>query len=107
MFVISGALNETAGFANQTLHIPSLVQMPYYQSLASGSIGTPAIYNPYLPKGLRWSKTGLDSSSTARLYHSTAMLLLDASLLIAGSNPDLDVEPIPRPSRVRWMGSGV
>ena len=92
MLVINGASNGTAGFANQTLYTPSLAQMPYYQSLASGPVGTPAIYNPNAPKGSRWSNAGLDSSSIARLYHSSAMLLPDASVLIAGSNPNLDVE---------------
>lgn len=43
------------------------------------------IYNPDLPKGQRWS-TGA-SSTIPRLYHSVALLLLDGSLLISGSNP--------------------
>ena len=58
--------------------------MPYYQSLASGPVGTPAIYNPSAPKGSCWPNAGPDSSSIAKLYHS--------SVLIAGSNPNLVVE---------------
>jgi len=92
MLVINGATNGTAGFANQTFYVPSLDQMPFFQSLASGPVGTPAIYNPNTPKGSRWSNVGLGSSSIARMYHSTAILLPDASVLIAGSNPNLDVE---------------
>ncbi|KAH7923300.1 DUF1929-domain-containing protein [Leucogyrophana mollusca] len=91
MLVINGALNGTAGFSNQTLYTPSIDQMPYYQSLASGPVGTPAIYNPSAPKGSRWSNAGLGSSNIARMYHSSAMLLPDASVLVAGSNPNLDV----------------
>lgn len=91
MLLVNGARNGTAGYANQTLYVPSLDQMPFYQSLASGPVGTPAIYNPKAPKGSRWSDAGLSSSSIARLYHSTAILLPDASVLIAGSNPNIDV----------------
>lgn len=99
MLVINGGQNGTAGFANQTLYTLSLAQMPFYQSLASGPIGTPAIYNPNAPKGSRWSNAGLGSSSIARLYHSGAMLLPDASVMIAGSNPNLDVElSVPYPT---------
>lgn len=91
MLLVNGGQNGTAGYANQTLYVPSLNQMPYYQSLASGPIGTPAIYNPNAPQGSRWSTAGLSTSSIARLYHSSAILLPDASVLIAGSNPNIDV----------------
>ena len=43
------------------------------------------IYNPTAALGQRWS-TG-PSSTIARMYHSVALLLLDGTLLIAGSNP--------------------
>lgn len=43
------------------------------------------IYDPSAPLGKRWS-TGA-SSQIPRLYHSVALLLLDGTLLIAGSNP--------------------
>ncbi|MCJ1293606.1 hypothetical protein MMC34_005161 [Xylographa carneopallida] len=43
------------------------------------------IYQPSMPLGQRWS-TGA-TSSIARLYHSVALLLLDGTLMIAGSNP--------------------
>ncbi|KAL4063440.1 glyoxal oxidase [Scleroderma citrinum] len=91
MLLVNGASNGTAGYANQTLYVPSLDQMPFYQSLASGPVARPAIYNPKAPKGSRWSDAGLSASSIARLYHSTAILLPDASVLIAGSNPNIDV----------------
>ena len=69
MLVINGATNGTAGFANQTLYTTSLAQMPFFQSLASGPVSTPAIYNPNAPKGSRWSNAGLGSSNIARMYH--------------------------------------
>ena len=83
MLVLNGATNGTAGFANQTLYVPSLAQMPFFQSLASGPVGTPAIYNP---------NAGLSSTSIAKMYHSVVLLLPDASVFIAGSDPNIDVE---------------
>jgi hypothetical protein len=66
-------------------------QMPFWESFASGPVGTPAIYDPAQLPGSRWSNAGLSNSPIARLYHSSAILLPDASVLIAGSNPNLDV----------------
>lgn len=43
------------------------------------------IYNPAAPAGQRF-QTGA-SSTIARLYHSVALLLLDGTMMIAGSNP--------------------
>ncbi|EIW74075.1 glyoxal oxidase [Coniophora puteana RWD-64-598 SS2] len=92
MLVINGASNGTAGFANRTLDVQTLDEMPYFESLASGPVTQPAIYNPKAPAGQRWSTAGLGSSNIARMYHSTAILLPDGSVLLAGSNPNLDVQ---------------
>jgi hypothetical protein len=43
------------------------------------------IYDPAAPFGQRWT-TGA-SSTIARLYHSVSTLLLDGTILVAGSNP--------------------
>ncbi len=43
------------------------------------------LYNPAKPLGQRFST--LASSTIARLYHSVALLLLDGTLMVAGSNP--------------------
>ena len=91
LLVVNGGQNGTAGYAQATGQTPSFNLMPYGESLASGPVGTPAIYNPNMPSGSRWSNAGLASSNIARLYHSSAMLLPDASVLIAGSNPNVDV----------------
>ncbi|KAJ6629107.1 glyoxal oxidase N-terminus-domain-containing protein [Mycena sp. CBHHK59/15] len=91
MLVISGGLNGTAGFGQATFVTPTLDQMPFDESFASGPVFTPAIYDPYAPSGSRWSNAGLSASKIARLYHSSAILLPDASILVAGSNPNLDV----------------
>ena len=91
LFLVNGGLNGTAGYAQGTGQTATYGQMPYGESLASGPIGTPAIYNPNMPPGQRWSNAGLGTSNIARLYHSSAILLADGSVLIAGSNPNYDV----------------
>ncbi|KAG6853181.1 hypothetical protein C0991_006291 [Blastosporella zonata] len=88
MLVVNGALNGTAGYALQT---GESNVMPYGMSLAGGPVGTPALYDPNAPAGQRWTNAGFASSSIARMYHSSAMLLPDGSVLIAGSNPNVDV----------------
>lgn len=62
--------------------------------LAQDPTLTALIYDPKLPLGQRWS-TGA-SSTIPRLYHSVALLLLDGTLLITGSNPV--EQPILTPS---------
>ncbi|WVR07362.1 hypothetical protein IAU60_004403 [Kwoniella sp. DSM 27419] len=72
----------TAGYGNDRYSIgTSYGQAPVYM---------PAIYNASAPLGGRWNRTGLVASDNERMYHSTAILLPDASILIAGSNPNAD-----------------
>ncbi|KAF9807896.1 hypothetical protein IEO21_08035 [Rhodonia placenta] len=91
MLVVNGGKNGTAGYSKMTLETPELSQMPYGESLAAGPVGKPAIFDPTAASGSHWSNDGFDTSNIARLYHSSAILLPDASVLIAGSNPNLDV----------------
>ncbi|KAI8853436.1 hypothetical protein BC829DRAFT_373407 [Chytridium lagenaria] len=44
------------------------------------------LYNPLAPLGSRWSV--LDSSTIPRMYHSSAMLLPDGRVMVAGSSPN-------------------
>ncbi|KAG8693540.1 hypothetical protein FRC09_010439, partial [Ceratobasidium sp. 395] len=90
LLVINGALNGTAGYAQMTGETPTYDQMPFGMSLASGPVLTPAIYDPNAAPGQRWNRFG-QPSSIPRLYHSTALLLPDGSVLVAGSNPNVDV----------------
>ncbi|TCD71993.1 hypothetical protein EIP91_000125 [Steccherinum ochraceum] len=89
--LVNGGLNGTAGYATQTRQTLSYSDMPYGMSLAAGPQFQPALYDPSKPAGQRWSNAGLDASTIPRLYHSSAILLPDASVLIAGSNPNVDV----------------
>ncbi|KAJ7139027.1 glyoxal oxidase N-terminus-domain-containing protein [Mycena epipterygia] len=91
MLMVNGGNNGTAGYATATGQTTNFADMPFDMSLASGPVGTPAIYDPTATAGSRWSNAGLASSKIARLYHSSAILLPDASVLIAGSNPNVDV----------------
>ncbi|THU78883.1 DUF1929-domain-containing protein [Dendrothele bispora CBS 962.96] len=91
LLVVNGGLNGTAGYANQTLLTESFSDMPFGMSLASGPVGTPAEYDPKAVSGSRWSNQGFSSTQIVRLYHSSAILLPDASVMIAGSNPSVDV----------------
>ena len=91
LLVINGGEYGTAGYAQRTGTTTTYGAMPYGQSLATGPVGQPAIYNPNAPAGSRWSTAGLSSSNIPRLYHSSAILLPDGSVMVAGSNPNPDV----------------
>lgn len=89
--LLNGAQYGTAGYGNRTGTTPTLGQMPYGPSLAAGPVFQPLIYNPNAPAGSRWSSAGLSKSTIPRMYHSTALLLPDGSVMVAGSNPNADV----------------
>ncbi|WVQ64379.1 uncharacterized protein L199_002544 [Kwoniella botswanensis] len=79
----NGVNMGTAGYGDEKYSIgQSYGQAPLYQ---------PAIYNPSAPSGKRWSRDGLGESIQERMYHSSAILLPDSSVLISGSNPNKDV----------------
>ena len=91
MLLLNGGAYGTAGYATQTGQAASLAQMPYGESLATDPVFQPLIYNPNAAAGSRWSNAGLGNSTVPRLYHSTAVLLPDGSVMVAGSNPNADV----------------
>lgn len=55
-------------------------------NLARNPTTRPLIYDPSAPLGERWT-TGT-ASPIPRLYHSVALLLLDGTVMVAGSNPE-------------------
>ena len=91
LLILNGGTNGTAGFSQATGQTSDFSQMPFAESLASGPVFTPSLYDPDAAPGQRWSNAGLGASTIPRLYHSTAILLPDASVLVAGSNPNIDV----------------
>ncbi|KAH7099926.1 DUF1929-domain-containing protein [Auriculariales sp. MPI-PUGE-AT-0066] len=91
MLMINGAKMGTAGYTTQTPEIQRTQDLPFGLSLAAQEVLTPAIYYPDQPRGQRWSNSGLAASTIPRMYHSTAIVLPDASVFVAGSNPNGDV----------------
>ncbi|KAJ7027174.1 glyoxal oxidase N-terminus-domain-containing protein [Mycena alexandri] len=52
---------------------------------------TPVVYDPIGAAGRRFSSQGIPASTIPRLYHSTATLTPNGSILLAGSNPNVDI----------------
>jgi hypothetical protein len=79
---LNGAQLGTAGYGNNTYAIG--------HSYADDPVMTPALYDPSLPAGQRWSRDNISASTVPRMYHSSATLLPDGSVFVSGSNPSPD-----------------
>jgi hypothetical protein len=90
LLLLNGGQKGTAGYAIGTPNTPDS-KMPFGRSLAAEPVLRPVIYDPAAAKGSRWSTQGLSASQIPRLYHSSAILLPDGSVVVAGSNPNPDV----------------
>jgi len=77
---VNGAAAGTAGYGGEDF-APG-------NSYATNPLHTPVIYDPVTSQ---WGNAGLGSSGISRMYHSSAILLPDGSVFIAGSNPHADV----------------
>lgn len=82
ILMLNGAATGVAGYGNESIAVG--------QSYADNPLLTPLIYNPNAPKGKRWGRDGLSASTIPRMYHSSATLLPDGSVFVAGSNPNAD-----------------
>ncbi|KAG8983705.1 hypothetical protein FRB90_005824, partial [Tulasnella sp. 427] len=83
LFLCNGANTGTAGYGTDS--------WTKGDSYADVPLLTPLIYDPSKPAGSRFSSEGLSASTIPRMYHSTATLLPDGSVFIAGSSPHPDV----------------
>ncbi|GAA5885181.1 hypothetical protein JCM6882_007263 [Rhodosporidiobolus microsporus] len=79
VLLVNGAAQGVAGYGNVKDEIGA--------SNAREPVKQPVLYDPIEVKGKRFSKN-FPSSSIERLYHSSATLLPDGSVWIAGSNPN-------------------
>ncbi|ODO00257.1 hypothetical protein I350_06886 [Cryptococcus amylolentus CBS 6273] len=97
MWMGNGVGMGTAGYGDDGYSIgQSYGQEPLY---------TPAIYDPSAPQGSRWNRDNIGTSNQERMYHSSAILLPDSSLMVSGSNPNKDVTFDPWPTSYsveRW-----
>ncbi|KAH7098653.1 hypothetical protein BKA62DRAFT_810528 [Auriculariales sp. MPI-PUGE-AT-0066] len=88
--MINGVRMGTAGYTTDTPTVKT-GRSPKCHSTCRSPRTPSAIYNPSKPKGSRWSSDGLKTSAIPHLYHSTAILIPDGRVLVAGSNPGADV----------------
>lgn len=83
VMIVNGAKSGLAGYGN--------VYNPIGQSNADHPALGALLYRPSAPANQRFSSEGIPASGIPRLYHSTATLLPDGSIMIAGSSPNADV----------------
>ncbi|KAI0741782.1 copper radical oxidase [Daedaleopsis nitida] len=82
ILMLNGAQTGTAGYGKEAWTIN--------ESYADNALLMPSMYDPSAPMGKRWSRDGLSPSTVPRMYHSSATLLPDGSVFVAGSNPHAD-----------------
>ncbi|KDN37723.1 hypothetical protein RSAG8_09991, partial [Rhizoctonia solani AG-8 WAC10335] len=95
--MVNGGRKGIAGYGNVKLQVGS--------SNADDPVFTPVLYDPRAPVGRRFTSEGMPSSNIPRLYHSVATLVPDGSIMIAGSNPNLDLSTVEFATeyRVEWL----
>ncbi|KAG7095570.1 hypothetical protein E1B28_006303 [Marasmius oreades] len=82
VLVVNGAQTGIASYDN--------VNDPVGHSNADHPAFTPVIYDPAAPAGSRFTSSGIPASTIPRMYHSTASLTPNGSVMLAGSNPNTD-----------------
>ena len=97
VLIVNGGKSGIAGYGNVLGQVG--------QSNADNPVFTPVLYDPSAPAGKRFDSS-LPTSDIPRLYHSVATLTPNGSVMIAGSNPNLDKsnEKYQTEYRVEWLG---
>ncbi|GAA5949534.1 hypothetical protein JCM10213_002590 [Rhodosporidiobolus nylandii] len=90
IFLVNGAQQGIAGYGNVRDEIGA--------SNSREPAKEPVLYNPNAAKGKRFTR-GFPSAKYERLYHSSATLLPDGSVWIAGSNPNDGVSTVTYATR--------
>lgn len=96
ILLINGGRSGIAGYGN--------VKHQIGHSNAADPVFTPTLYDPSAPVGKRFTND-LPTSNIPRLYHSVASLTPNGSVMIAGSNPNLDRSDVEYGTeyRVEWL----
>lgn len=82
ILIVNGAKTGISGYGN--------VKDQVGASNADNPAFTPVLYDPAAPTGRRFSSAGMPTSDIPRLYHSVATLTPEGTIMVAGSNPNLD-----------------
>ncbi|KAJ7767069.1 glyoxal oxidase N-terminus-domain-containing protein [Mycena olivaceomarginata] len=85
--IVNGAQTGFAAYGTVGI-VPDIVGP---SSNADHPAFTPVVYDPTGAAGHRFSSQGIPASTIPRLYHSTATLTPNGSILLAGSNPNNDI----------------
>ncbi|KAK7062811.1 hypothetical protein VNI00_000304 [Paramarasmius palmivorus] len=93
VLIVNGAQSGVAGYGNVGDQIG--------QSNADHPALTPVIYDPAAAAGSRFSSAGVPASTIPRMYHSTASLTPNGTIMLAGSNPNNDVTTVKYPTEYR------
>ncbi|KAJ6525710.1 putative copper radical oxidase [Mycena capillaripes] len=95
--LVNGAGSGISGYGN--------VRDQVGASNADQPVLTPVLYTPSASRGGRFSSFGMPTSQIPRLYHSVATLTPSGTVMIAGSNPNLDRSEIKYGTeyRVEWL----
>ncbi|KAJ7165640.1 glyoxal oxidase N-terminus-domain-containing protein [Mycena crocata] len=100
-----GSVGDLAGNSNadHAAYVPFLLDVLLGKSCYSL---TPSLYNSSAPLGQRISNKDLPSTEIARMYHSSASLTPSGNILLAGSNPNFNVNmtvKFPTEFRVQYL----
>ena len=97
VMIVNGASSGIAGYGNVIDQVGA--------SNAANPVFTPVLYRPNAPLGERFDSEGMPTSDIPRLYHSSATLVPDGRIMIAGSNPNLDrsTREYGTEYRVEWL----
>ncbi|CAA7271472.1 unnamed protein product [Cyclocybe aegerita] len=97
VLLVNGGASGISGYANVLNQVGA--------SNADNPVLTPTQYDPLAEAGSRFSSAGMPTSGIPRLYHSVATLTPAGSVMIAGSNPNLDRSEVKYGTeyRVEWL----
>ncbi|KAJ7157025.1 copper radical oxidase [Mycena crocata] len=96
--IVNGAASGISGYGNVVNQVGA--------SNADQPVLRPVLYTPSDVLGTRFSLHGMPTSDIPRMYHSVATLTPAGSIMIAGSNPNLDRSEVLYGTeyRVEWLG---